>query len=323
MNLVVSSPPHWHKNISVANINAQLIIALLPALLYAIYTFGFHAARVISLAVVTTVLSELIIRKMFKKSTTIFDGSAVLIGLVFAMILPPSVPYWLVIIGAFLCIFIGKEIFGGLGSSPLNPVLVGWAITRISWPAYYNLDLASVNYDLGFSFRYPLILLKKGGVEFISDIKLIDLLMGKQVGGIGSIAILFLLIGGIYLLIRGIITWEIPLSFAAGVLSVATLFWLINSHQFANPLFHLLTGNLMLGIFFLSTDSASSPFNKWGMIIFGFGCGFLTMVLRIWSIYPDGVFFAILIMSLFTPLLDNIKKRPRPTEIYYIDKRMT
>lgn len=321
MNLIVSSPPHWHKPVSIAKIHLHLIIALLPALIFGIYTFGFHAARVISLSVVTAVLSELVIRKMFKKPMTIFDGSAVMIGLLFAMILPPSVPYWLVIIGAFLCIFIGKELFGGLGSNPLNPVLVGWAITRISWPVYFNLDLASVNYDLGFNFRYPLAVLKKGGVEFISDFNLLDLLLGKQVGGIGSIAILLLLIGGIYLLIRGIISWEIPLFFFVGVLVVSALFWVIDGQQFANPLFHLMTGNLVLGVFFLSTDFSSSPFNKWGMIGFGFGCGFLTMILRVWSVYPDGVFFAILIMNLFTPLLDNLKKRPGPANIFYFDKR--
>jgi electron transport complex protein RnfD len=321
MNLIVSSPPHWHKNISISKIHLHLIIALLPALVFGIYTFGFHAVRVISLSVATAVLSELIIRRMFKKPMSLFDGNAILIGVLFAMILPPSVPYWLIIIGAFLCVFIGKEIFGGLGSNPLNPVLVGWAITRISWPVYFNLDLASVNYDLGFSFRYPLAVLKKGGVDFISDFKLLDLFLGKQVGGIGSIAILLLLIGGIYLLIRGIISWEIPIFFFIGVLVTSSLFWLIDGHQYASPLFHLTTGNLMLGIFFLSTDFSSSPFNRWGMIGFGFGCGFMTIILRIWSIYPDGVFFAILIMNLFTPLLDNIKKRPEPTNIFYIDRR--
>ncbi|MCK4836334.1 MAG: RnfABCDGE type electron transport complex subunit D [Candidatus Aminicenantes bacterium] len=321
MKLIVSSPPHWNNKDSITKIHSHLIIALLPVLIYAVYTYGLHAARIISLSVVTTIASEYFIRKLFGKESTITNGSAVVIGLLFAMLLPPSVPYWLVIMGAFLCIFIGKEIFGGLGSNPLSPVLVGWAITRISWPAYYNLDLASVNYDLGYSFRYPLTLLKKGGTEFISEFKLLDFLLGKQVGGIGTVAVLLLLIGGIYLLLRGVIAWEIPVSFMVGILVVSSVFWLLNNNQYANPLFHLFTGNLMLGIFFLSTDYASSPFNRWGMIVFGFGCGFLTIIFRVWSVYPDGVFFAILIMNLFTPLLDKLKKRSKPVEFIHIESR--
>jgi len=299
-----------------------MILALLPALAFGVYTFGMHAARIVSLAVVTAILSELMIRYLFRKSSTLTDGSAMLIGLMYAMLLPPSVPYWLVIIGVFLSLLIGREIFGGLGSNPLNPVLVGWAITRISWPAYFDLNMAAVNYDLGFNFRYPLAILKKGGVEFVSGFKPLDLLLGKQVGSIGSIAILLLFVGGIFILLRKVISWEIPLTFAGGILITAAFFWIINPSTYASPLFHLLTGNAMLGIFFLSTDFSSSPYNRWGMLIFGFGCGFLTIILRVWSVYPDGVFFAILIMNLFTPLLDKIKKRPDPMAFIFIDRRL-
>ncbi len=321
MKLIVSSPPHWHSKASVSKIYSQLIIALLPALIFAVYTYGMHAVRVITLAVASSVISEMLIQRLFKKAWIITDGSSILIGLLFAMLLPPSVPFWLVILGAFLCIFIGKEIFGGLGSNPLNPVLVGWAILRISWPAYLNFDLASVNYDLGFDFHYPLTLLKSGGAEFTSDFSLLDLLLGKQVSGIGATAVLLLLFGGLFLLFRKIITWEIPASFAAGVLIMSALFWAGNST--ANPLFHLLTGNVMLGIFFLSTDYSSSPFNRWGKIVFGLGCGFLTVILRVWSIYPDGVIFALLIMNLFTPLLDKLKKKPKSLELFHLERRLS
>jgi electron transport complex protein RnfD len=322
MKLIVSSPPHWHKGESVAKIHFQFIIALLPALIFAIYTYGFHAARVVALSVVTAMISDIVIRKLFKRPITVSDGSAILIGLLFAFLLPPNAPFWLVIAGSFICILIGKEIFGGLGCNPLNPVLVGWAITRISWVDRFDLDLASVNFDLDFSFRYPLTLLKGGGAEFVSDFNLVDLFLGKQVGGIGSIAIFLLLIGGIFLLLRKVITWEIPASFTLGVLFMATIFWIGDSQAFANPLFHLFTGNVMLGIFFLSTDFSSSPFNRWGMIIFGFGCGFLTIILRVWSNYPDGVIFAIIIMNLFTPLLDKIKKKPISLEISRLEKKL-
>jgi electron transport complex protein RnfD len=321
MKLIVSSPPHWHDGGSIAKIHFQMILALLPALALGVYTYGLDAARVVSLAVATAILSELLIRTLFRKPTGVTDGSAILIGLIFAMLLPPSIPFWVVIIGVFFSIFIGREVFGGLGSNPLNPVLVGWAIVRISWPAYFDMNMMAVNYDLGFNFRYPLTILKKGGVDFISGFKPLDLLLGKQVSGLGSAAILLILVGGIYILIKKVITWEIPASFAAGILVTSTFFWLVNPAAYANPLFHILTWNVMMGIFFLSTDFSSSPFNRWGMIIFGFGCGFLTIILRAWSNYPDGVFFAILIMNLFTPLLDGVKKRPASPDIVFIDGR--
>jgi electron transport complex protein RnfD len=321
MKLVVSSSPHWHGKLTVNKIHYNFIVALLPAVIFALFNYGMHAARVMALAVATAMIADIIIRFSFRKTVTASDGSAFLIGLLFALILPPSVPFWLVIIGSFLCILIGKEIFGGLGSNPLNPVLVGWAILHISWPGYLNFNLAAANYNLDFPLHYPLTMLKNGGTELISDFTFLDLLLGKQVGGMGAAAILFILIGGIYLLLRKIISWEIPLSFAVGIVVMSFVFWLSNSATYANPLFHLLTGNVMIGMFFLATDYSSSPFNRWGMMVFGLGCGILTVILRAWSVYPDGVLFSILIMNLFTPLLDRIKNKPKPLEIYHMERR--
>jgi electron transport complex protein RnfD len=323
MKLIVSTPPHWHGKLNVSKIHFNIILALLPAIIFAVYIFGIHAARVITLAVSVAVISEIVIQKLFKQPDTLMDGSSFLIGLLFAMLLPPSAPYWLVIIGSFLCIFIGKAIFGGLGNNPLNPALLGWAILRISWPSFLNLNLTMAQYDLDFGFQYPLTILKKGGTELISGLNLIDLIMGSQVGGIGSTAILLLFIGGLYLLIRRIIPWEIPLSFAVGVLAVSAIFYSTNDTMYANPLFHLVTGNVMLGLFFLSTDYSSSPFTRWGMIVFGLGCGILTIVLRAWSIYPDSVVFAILIMNLFTPVLDKIKSKPKSFQVFHIERGLS
>lgn len=321
MKLVVSSPPHWHGKLSVSKIHHNFILALLPAVIFSLFTYGMHAVRVIALAVASAVIADILIRKAFKKQVTATDGSAFLIGLLFALILPPSVPYWFVIIGSFLCVVMGKELFGGLGSNPLNPVLVGWAILHISWPGYLNFNLGAANYDLAFPPYDPLTMLKNGGTEMISDFNLIDLLLGKQVGGLGAAAILLILIGGIYLLVRKIITWEIPVSFAAGILIMSTIFWLSNSAVYANPLFHLLTGNAMIGMFFLATDFSSSPYNKWGKIIFGLSIGVLTVIFRAFSVNPDGVIYAILIMNLFTPLLDRVKNKPMPLEINHIERR--
>lgn len=323
MKLIVSTPPYWHVKSSVSKIHFNFILALLPAVIFSIFIFGMHSARVVSLAVLTAVVSEILIQKLFKQEDTLTDGSAFLIGLLFAMLLPPSVPYWLVIIGSFLCIFIGKAVFGGLGSNPLHPALVGWAIIKISWPSFLNYNLTMTNYDLNFSFQYPLSVLKNGGTELISNLNLIDLVLGKQVGGIGSTAVLLLFIGGVYLLIRKIISWEIPLSFAAGVLIMAAVFWAVNDAAYANPLFHLVTGNVMLGIFFLSTDYSSSPFTRWGMIVFGLSCGFLIVILRALSMYPDGVVFAILIMNLFTPIFDKIKSKPKSLRVFHIERGLS
>jgi electron transport complex protein RnfD len=323
MKLVVSSPPHWHVKLTESRIHLDFIIALVPAVIFAVLTYGMHAVRVIALAVSAAVLSEIVIRKLFKKPLTFTDGSAFLIGLLFALLLPPSVPFWLVLMGTFLCIFIGKELFGGLGSHPLNPVLVGWAIIQISWPGYLNINLATANYNLGYDFHYPLAALKKGGIEAISDLNLLDLFLGKQSGGMGAVAIPLILLGGIYLLLRKRITWEIPFSFAVGVVLMAVIFWAGDPATYTNPLFHLLAGNVMIGIFFLSTDYSSSPFNRWGMVVFGLGCGFLAVILRVWSITPHAVPFAILIMNLFTPLLDRIKRKPKPINVSYMEKRLS
>jgi electron transport complex protein RnfD len=323
MKLTVSSPPHWHVKLTESRIHSDFIIALVPVVIFAVYTYAVHALRVIALAMATAVISEILIRKLFRKPLTYTDGSAFLIGLLFALLLPASVPFWLVIIGTFLCIFIGKELFGGLGSHPLNPVLVGWAIIHISWPTYLNINLVAANYDLGFDFHYPLAMLKNGGVEAISDFSLVDLFLGKQTAGLGASAIMLLFIGGLYLLLRKRITWEIPLAFAVGILIMAGIFWVSAPATYANPLFHLFTGNAMIGIFFLATDYSSSPFSRWGMVVFGLGCGFLTIILRVWSINPYAVPFAILIMNLFTPLLDNIKRKPKPIEVTYMEKRLS
>jgi len=323
MKLTVSSPPHRHVKLTEGRIHFDFIIALVPAVIFAVYTYGMHAVRVIALAMAVAVISEILIRKLFRKPMTYTDGSAFFIGLLFAVILPPSVPFWLVIIGTFLCIFIGKELFGGLGSHPLNPVLVGWTIIHISWPAYLNINLAAANYDLGYDFYYPLAMLKKAGIEAVSDFSLVDLLFGRQTAGLGASAIILILIGGIYLLLRKRIAWEIPFSFAVGIVMMAAIFWVLDPTTYVNPLFHLFTGNAMIGIFFLATDYSSSPFNRWGMVVFGLGCGFLTIILRVWSINPHAVPFAILIMSLFTPLLDRIKSKPKPIKVAYMEKQLS
>lgn len=322
MKLVVSSSPFGRVTLTEGRIHLDFIIALIPAILYALYTYGMLGLRVMALSAATALATDILLRKLFKRPPAFTDLSSLLVGILFALVLPPTVPYWLVIAGAFLCISLGKELFGGQGSNPLNPVLVGWAVSWISWPNYFDYNMSAVGLDLPFDYHFPLTMLKKGGTAFIEQFDSAGLLLGQQVGGIGAAAVLLLFIGGVYLLVRRVITWEIPAAYMLGVIVMALIFRAGDSQLYAGPIFHLVTGNTMIGIFFLATDYSSAPFNRWGKIVFGLGAGFLTVILRAWSFHVDGVFFAILIMNLFTPLLDRLKPKTKttPIPVVYMEK---
>ena len=312
-SLVVSFAPHWHSGTSIASSMYTIVLALLPALLYGMYIFGIDGARVVGLSVLTCVVSEYFLQKLFKKPVTITDGSAVVAGLLFGMILPAGSPFWLVLVGGFMTMLVGKHVFGGLGSNPFNCVLVGWAMVKISWKYQMDFNLTSVKSNLDIVTGYPLGILKKAGVAGLDHISLMDLFIGREIGGIGSTSALLLILGGLFLIYRGIIPWRIPLAFIVGVFITALIFNLGDGTQYAGPLFNLFTGTTMLGAFFLATDYASSPVNKTSMLIFGFSCGVMTILLRSWSIYEDGTFFAILLMNILTPFLDKIGERKKIT----------
>ena len=310
LTLTVSSPPHLHTGQKISKITYGLMIALIPAVILGIFNYGMHAVRVISVAIVSAMVAEAIMQYAMKRPLSLTDGSAALSGLLLALILPASAPWWLVIAGSMVGVIVGKQIFGGLGGYPFNPVLIGWAIIRISWPGHLNFDDVLVNFNLGnIPMAYPLSTLKNSGTAGLSIFSYGNLLLGKQLGGIGAAAILWLLIGGLFAIIRGYIPWRIPVSFIAGVFFSSGLYWLANSTVYANPLFHILTGSVMLGAFFLATDSTTSPVNNWAMVLFGVGCGILTVIIRLYGKYPDGVVFAILLMNMVNPLLDKIRPR--------------
>jgi electron transport complex protein RnfD len=309
---IISYKPFWHNKTRGAFVHYNILLALVPAAILGMCHYGMHAVRVICIAIAVSMAAEAIIQKLFKKPVTVYDGSAAITGFILALILPASVPVWLVIIGCIVAILVGKQVFGGLGSNPLNAALVGWAILRISWGDYLNFDFAVVNYDPSFSIKYPLSVLKAGGVEALEDFATADLFLGKQVGGIGASAVYLLLLGGLYLILRGIISWKIPLAFLFGVAVTALLFQSADCAKYASPYFHLVTGNVMIGAFFIATDYSSSPNHTWGQILFGLGCGILTVIFRIWSVYPDGVVFAVLLMNIITPLFDKVRLKAEP-----------
>jgi electron transport complex protein RnfD len=305
----VSHAPFWHNGSSVSARSYNIILATLPAVLFGLFTYGMPAVGVVALAVSSAVAWELGFNKIAKRSPSIGDGNAAMIGLLFAMLLPATSPWWLVVTGTFVAVIVGKQIYGGIGGNPFNPVLVGLAILTLSWKDFFDFNEVLVNYDFSYPMAYPLASLKHFGVFSISGFKPAALLMGQQSGGIGAIFGLGLILGGIYLIIRGCIRWEISISFLAGVSITALLFNMADSAKYAAPAFHLLTGYTLIGAFFLATEDSSSPVNFIPMIIYGAFAGIMTILIRNIGAYVDGVVFAILIANLINPLVDKIRPK--------------
>ncbi|MFZ0482844.1 MAG: RnfABCDGE type electron transport complex subunit D [Desulfobacterales bacterium] len=305
----VSHAPFWHNGSSVSARSYNIILATLPALLFGLFTYGMSAVGVVALAVSSAVAWELGFNKIARRSPSIGDGNAAMIGLLFAMLLPATSPWWLVVTGTFVAVIVGKQIYGGIGGNPFNPVLVGLAILTLSWKDFFDFNEVLVNYDFSYPMAYPLASLKHFGVFAISDFKPAALLMGQQSGGIGAVFGLGLLLGGIYLIIKGCIRWEISVSFLAGVWVTALLFNMADPAKYAAPAFHLLTGYTLIGAFFLATEDSSSPVNFIPMLIYGVFAGIMTVLIRNIGAYVDGVVFAILIANLINPLVDKIRPK--------------
>lgn len=306
---IVSHAPFWHDEDSISERSYHTMLAAIPALLFGLFQYGIPALAVISLSVSSAIFWELIINKITGRPNTIGDGNAALIGLLFGMLMPATLTWWVVITGTFIAVVIGKYIFGGIGSNPFNPVVLSILVMMMSWKSHFDFDAALVNYDVAFSAVYPLAALKAFGMTAIEDFSIIGLIMGQQIGGIGSVFGLGLIAGGIYLILRGFIRWEIPVSFLAGMFICAMLFNMADPTRFAGPLFHIFTGYTLIGAFFLATEDASSPVNFIPMLIYGAGAGVMAILIRNIGAYVDGVLYAILIMNLVNPLLDKIRPK--------------
>ncbi len=318
---IVSHAPFWHDGSWISERSYHIMLAALPALILGLLQYGMPAVGVVCLSISSAILWELAFNKIAKQPETIGDGNAALIGLLFAMLLPATTPCWLVIVGTMLAVIIGKHIFGGIGNNPFNPVVLAVAMLMVSWGKYFDFDRALVNYDLQFAAVYPLTLLKhatKNVVEnpelfnipdIVASFPAVDLLKGKQVGGIGSTFGLGLIFGGVYLMIRGFIRWEISISFLAGIFLTAMLFHLSDPVRYAGPAFHLLTGYTLIGAFFLATEDSSSPVNFVPMLLYGALGGLMTVLIRNVGSYVDGVVYAILVINLVNPLLDKIRPK--------------
>ncbi len=302
---------------SVSKIMFGVVISLIPAMLVSFYFFGLAAILVTLTAIVSCLFFEFIMQKyLIKGPVTIFDGSAIITGILLAFIVPASLPLWMVVIGSLVSIGMGKMTFGGLGKNIFNPALVGRVFLMISFPVEMNMYpkptvMSSQLTDI-VTGPTPLALVKEGVDQGASVSELmpqvpdyVNLFMGNMGGSIGEISAIAILLGGIYMLIRKIITWEIPTSYIGSVAILSGLLWLIDPQVYVDPLFHLITGGLLLGAIYMATDMVTSPMSRWGMIVYGIGCGFLTIIIRTFGAYPEGVAFAILIMNGFVPLINK------------------
>ena len=308
--LIVSHAPFWHDGSGVPERSYHTIIAALPAACVGIAYYGTSALGVISLAMSSAILWELLLNYAGKRPITVGNGNAALIGLLLAMVLPASAPWWLVIVGTFLAIVIGIQIFGGIGANPFNPVALAVAILMVSYTNHLDFDAGLVNFSLDFpSATDPLAALKAFGPAAVAHLSPVDLFMGKQVGGLGSGCGLALTVGGVYLMLRGIIRWEISIAFIAGVFISAMLFNMADPASYAPPAFHLVTGYTLFGSFFLATESSSSPVNFVPMLVYGALGGVMTVLIRNIGAYVDGVIFAILLINLINPLVDKIRPK--------------
>ncbi len=307
--LIVSHAPFWHNGDSLFQQNLSFIIALIPAALFGIMHFGAPALGVLTLAMSSAMLWEVIMSIISKDKLTIGNMESAVIGLLLGMMLPATIPWWVVITGTFVAVVLGKYVFGGTGANPFNPTLVGIAILMMSWPAFLDFDTAYVSYQFNFTALAPLVALKSQGISAVASFSNYDLLMGNEVGGIGSTFGLGIIIGGIYLMLRGYARWEIVVSFVAGILITATIFYVLHPDTYAPPLFHLLAGYTLFGAFFLAVENSSSPVNRIPMLIYGFLGGFMIILVRNIGIYPDGTVLSILLINLINPLIDVIKPK--------------
>ncbi len=301
---IVTGAPHVHTKDSVEKIMWLVTVALLPAGAAGVYIFGLAALWTIVFAVIAAIITEAVIQKLMKKNVTITDGSAVLTGLLLAYNLPAHTPFWIPIVGAAFSIAIGKQVFGGLGQNIFNPALVGRAFLMASWPQYMTAFTKPLEYD-AITQATPLAMEKTAALA--EPVSKSNLFLGIRGGCIGEVCVAALILGGAFLLWKGYITWHIPASYIG---SFALLMFLFGGNTLATGdwIFHILTGGLILGAFFMATDYVTSPLTTKGQLIFGCGCGLLTAIIRRWGGYPEGVSYAILIMNAATPLIDRYTK---------------
>lgn len=299
--LIVSSSPHLRSDESVQRIMLDVIIALMPAVIGSIYFFGMNALKLILISVGSAIIFEAVIQKLFKKEITVNDYSAIITGILLAFNLPASAPWWIPVFGAGFAIIIVKQFFGGLGSNFMNPALAARAVLVASWPGIMsNYVLPGADAVTGAT---PLNIIKYGGAEELPS--LLNMFIGNIGGSIGETSAILLLLGGLYLIIRKVIDWKMPVVYI-GTTAIMLLLLGVGADQLMH---HLLAGGLILGAFFMITDYASTPVTPTGKIVVAVGAGILTAIIRLKGSYPEGVSYSILLMNVATPLIEKFTSR--------------
>lgn len=307
--MLVSPSPHIHSNVSTRSLMHDVIIALTPAIVVSVLFYGWSELLILAVSVASCVLLEWAITKyMLKAPSTIGDMSAVVTGLLLAMNLPSTTPWWVVFIGALVSIGVAKMTFGGIGQNPFNPAITGRVFLLISFPTYmtdWTVPQGFIHSSDAVSGATLLGRYAEGGVEAVAGTDYLNTLFLNIGGSAGEISTLALLVGFAYLLVRKVIKPWITLSIFATIAIFSGIFWMIDPSTYTDPLFNLLTGGVVLGACFMATDYVTSPMSNLGGVIYGIGIGLLVMLIRYFGAYPEGMSFAILIMNMVVPLLNN------------------
>jgi electron transport complex protein RnfD len=321
--LNISPSPHTHGKETTQKLMLNVVVALIPALFTSVFYFGVGAIIVTTTSVVSCLLFEYLIQRfVLRKPISITDGSALVTGILLAFNLPSNIPVLIIVIGSFVSIGVAKMTFGGLGNNPFNPALVGrvfmlisFPVQMTSWPVPKGLGTGYIDAVTGAT---PLAIIKEGLKNGESLSSLMDkiptpaqMFLGNMGGSMGEVAAIALLIGFIYLLLRKVITWHIPVSVIGSMTIFTTILWLVNPEKSANPMFHILAGGVLLGAIYMATDYVTSPMVPRAMLIYGCGIGIITVIIRVYGAYPEGVSFAILIMNAFVPLMNAYIKPKR------------
>jgi electron transport complex protein RnfD len=310
---IVSSSPHVHEGRTIADLMRLVIISLVPVALLSIYLFGLPALITIVISIGSAVLFETAWLKMLKRPVTVGNLSAVLTGLLLALNLPSTSPWWMILVGSFFAVIVAKQIYGGIGYNIFNPALVGRVVLLIAFPlqmtarwvapSAWGTNAVTTATPLG---RVRETLLTMGHIDVhLTRQEVFDLLIGNRAGSLGEVSVILLLAGGIFLLAKRVITWHTPVAYIGSVWILTDIFHLVNPARYADPSFHVITGGLFLGAFFMATDYVTTPISAKGKLIFGAGCGLFTVIIRLFGSYPEGVSFAILLMNAVTPLIDR------------------
>jgi len=321
--IIISASPHVHSDRTSQRIMYDVVIALAPAFLVSVYVFGINAFMVTTTAVVSCLLFEYLFQKyLLKTPTTITDGSALITGILLAFNVPSGLPIWMVIVGSLVAIGIAKLSFGGLGFNIFNPALVGRVFLLVSFPVQMTVWPTAVENNTSIADAVTgatTLGIIKDGLQFggtMTELSAqlpsnLNLFLGLTGGSLGEMSALALLLGGVYLLARKVITWHIPVALLGTLVLMTGIFWWIDPEHYAHPLIHLFSGGAVLGAFYMATDLVTSPVTKKGMVIFAIGIGIITVVIRLFGSYPEGISFAILIMNAFVPLINKYFKPRR------------